>query len=224
MALNTLSLQFAEVTAIDLGRKVISAQSRLDGSVISDIAIETPLHRQYIPVIGQQILLVRSDFFTAVIAVLAERPFDAPISPGEIMVEGSGGGFFYANKNGDVMLADSTMSNVLKIVSSVGIQVTGDALSITIKGIGRINVIDDKIELVKVSGKPGIPTTKVTMSDDEVSIQAPNVSLGSQPAGGVVVSNSGIPGPYSVDWMGLPIPSSQAVQASLLATPIPPET
>lgn len=224
MALNALSLQFAEVTAIDLSRKVISAQSRLDGSVISDISIETPLHRQYIPVVGQQILLVRSDFFTAIVAVLAERPFDAPISPGEIMVEGSGGGFFYANKSGDVMLADSAMSNVFKLVSTVGIQVIGDALSITIKGIGRLNIIDDKIELVKVSGKPGVPATKVTMTDDEVNIQAPSVSLGSRPAGGVVVSNSGIPGPYSIDWMGIPIPSSQAVQAAIITTPIPPET
>lgn len=222
MALNTLSLQFAEITAVDTDRKVLSAQSRLDGSVITDIPIETPLHLQYIPVVGQQVILIRSDFFTAVLAVMADRPFDAPIKPGEIMVEGSGGGFYYANQSGDVMLADSAMSNVLKLISTVGIQVVGDALSVTIKGIGQLSVVNDKIELTKVSGTPGVPVAKVTITNDKVDVQAPNVSLGSQPVGGVVISNSGVVGPYSVDWMGLPIPSSQAVQAALLPTPIPP--
>lgn len=212
MAIKGLGLQFGEITAINLDKGTMSIQSRLDGSVIPDVPIDTPLHAQYVPVIGQQVVLVRSDYFTTVLAWLGTKKFDAPIKSGEVMMEGSGGGFVYLNQGGDVLIADSAMSNVIKLLSTVGFQFVGDALSLVVKGIGQINIMEDKIEIIKTIGPSDIETSKVTMTDTKVTVEALTVELGEVPIGNGVFSLSGIVGPYSFDWMGQPIPGSGAVK------------
>lgn len=215
MAIQGLGLQFGEITAVDLAKSTLSIQSRLDGSVIPDVPIDASLHSQYIPVIGQQVVLVRSDYFTSVISFLGTKKFNAPIKSGEVMFEGSGGGFLYLNQGGDVVLADSAMSNVLKLLSTVGFQFVGDALSLVVKGVGQINIMEDKIEIVKTLGPSDVVTTKVTMTDTKVTVEASTVELGEAPIGNGVFSLSGIVGPYSFDWMGQPIPGSGAVKVGL---------
>jgi hypothetical protein len=215
VALGAFSLQFAQITAVDSDKKTVSAQSRFDGSVITNIAIEPSLHQQYLPTIGQQVILLRSDYFTVVLAYLGTRKFDAPIKAGEIKVEGSGGGFFYANRSGDVEIADADLSNVHKLIASVGWQFVGNALSLVVTGIGQINIKEGQIEIVKTTGQANIPTTKIVLTTDKVVVKAPTVELGVAAIAAGVVTTSGVPGPYSFDWMGKPIPGSATIKESL---------
>ena len=86
-------------------------------------------------------------------------------------------------------------------------------MAIKIKGVGEINIIDDKIEITKISGTDGTKASKVTLTDDKIEVDALTVNLGSKPTAGVVNSLSGVPGSYSFDFVtGQPIPSSQSVK------------
>jgi hypothetical protein len=200
----------AEITAVDAVAKIVTAQSRLDGAVISNIPLDGPLHRQYIPVIGQQVLLLRlGEYGTRILAEFGERVFNPPIQPGEVMMEGAGGGIVYLNQGGDVLLADNVLSNVIRLISAVGIQINGDALSIDIKGTGKIKILDDKIEVIKTTGEDEEVKSKITLTDDKVSIESDSVEIGDNPLGGVVYSLSNVPGDYSFDTItGRPIPGS----------------
>jgi hypothetical protein len=218
MALNELTLQFAEITAVDEINQTVSAQSRMDGSVITKIPIDCPLMAQFIPVVGQQVLLIRiAEYGTRILAVFGEKVFNAPLKSGEVMVEGAGGAFMYLNRGGDAMLSDAAMSNVLKMLSSVGIQMIGDALEINIKKMGRIKIMDDKVEIVKISGDSKEPKTQVTLTDDTVEIGAAKINLGNSATnplmGGCVHSMSGVQGPHSFCMItGAPIPASGSVK------------
>jgi len=217
-----LGIQFAVVTFVDADKKEVHVQSRLDGGIFT-IQLDSPRHRQYMPVVNQQVLILvledqpGSNRFARIIAEFGEQIFDAPIQPGEVIFEGSGGGYLYLNQQGDAYLSDSAMSNVIKILSSVGISITGDKLSIDIKGIGQIAILNDKIEITKVAGKGGQPIAKISMTNDKIDIDNISVNIGKGPVfGGSVVSLAGVPGDHSIDFMtGLPIPGSATIKETI---------
>lgn len=220
----------------------VDIQSHGDLSIIPDIKIDTPLNAQHIPTVGQVVTFMRTDnYFTRIIAVHGERPFDAPIKPGEVMVESTGGGFMYLDNGGNVIVADETLSNVFKLLSQVGIVVTADSLVIDIKGVGQINVTpkdpldptsEEKIEFLKFSSivGPTKPTSKIVITNDEIVIDASKVKLGREqntadpfanplvnPTGGVVVSRSPVVGEFSYDlFTGMPIPKSGTVESTFI--------
>lgn len=218
------------------GRRVpfVDVQSHKGFDIVTDLRIDTPLFAQHIPRVDQVVTIMRTDNFgTRIIAVHGERPFDAPIEPGESVVGGSGGSFAYFNNSGDVMISDAILSNVIKMLSKIGILIVGDTLSINIKGVGMLNITpkndelgtEDKIELLKLQGgqSPEDAVSKVTMTKDKIVVDNATVELGleSDPIqGGVVVSQSQIPGAHSFDILtGWPIPSSAQVKAKFNVTP-----
>ena len=228
------------------GRQVakVDIQSHKDLSIVPDVKIDTPLHAQHIPHIGQVVTFMRTDsYFTRILAVHGERPFDAPIKPGEVMMESTGGGFMYLDNGGNVLIADETLSNVFKLLSQVGMVVTADSLTIDVKGVGQINIIpkdetdpssESKIEFVKLNSSlgPDKPASKIVITDDKIVVDAAKVELGREqslldpatnplinPSGGVVVSRSLVTGEHSYDmFTGKPIPRSGTVTSTILPT------
>ena len=209
----------------------IDVQSFTDMSIIKGIQIEQPLNHQYIPIVNQQIILLRiGDFFTRVMVELAEAPFGATADPGEFLIEGGGGGFVYLNNGGDVYISDSVRSNYIKLLSSVGFSIVGDAISLLIKDIGKIIITPEnseigaeneiRIEKINPNGEPTI----VKLTNDKVEIVSSRVEIGRDsdgPKAGSVVSFSPRIGDYSVDPMtGDPIPSS-SVEKVAIGSPIP---
>ena len=210
----------------------VDVQNFTDLSIFRDIQIDQPLNHQYIPVVGQQVMLLRvGDFFTRVLMELAEQPFGATTEPGEILIEGGGGGFFYANNSGDIVLCDDVMSNLIELLSSIGISMTGDSLSINIKTVGKIKITpkseelgtEEKIEFEKI--KPTGTPTKIVITNDKIEIESKGVTIGrfeDSPRGGSVVSFSPIVGDYSIDILtGTPIPRSGTIEETIFPTPAP---
>jgi hypothetical protein len=215
--LEGVTLQLGQVTSVNLDQKTISVQSRLDGSIIPGIQMQPATHQQYVPVVGQQVMLFRiSDFFTGVLAYLGSKPFVRPVQSGEYLIESVGGARAFFDQSGNVLLSDRALSNVVELLSSVGVQVTADALSINVKGIATVKIMDDAITVTKVTPTGDVPTATVTIKDQEVTVDSATVKLGTSPVlGAVVVSLSGVPGNYSFDLMtGRPIPGSAQVKAN----------
>lgn len=203
------------------GRTVtVDVLSFTDMKIIKDILIDQPLTHQYIPVVEQQVVLLRlGDYYTRILIELSVNPFPAVEEPGEIVVEGGGGGFFYANNDGDTYISDKIRENQIKLLASIGIVMLGKTLSIVIKDAGKITVTpqdtelgtDDKIEIEKLN-KTGEPT-KITITNDRVEVVSSQVSIGrSGPKAGSVVSYSPKIGDHSIDPMtGDLIPRSATV-------------
>jgi len=215
--LEGVTLQLGQVTSIDLDQKTISVQSRLDGSIIPSIQMQPAIHQQYVPVVGQQVMLFRiGNFFTGILAYLGSQPFVRPVQSGEYLIESIGGGRAFFDQSGNVLISDRAFSNVVELLSSVGVQVTTDALSINIKGIGTVKIMEDEIEVTKVTPTGDVPTATVTIKDGEVIVDSPTIKLGTAPViGAAVVSLSGVPGNYSFDLVtGQPIPGSTQVKAN----------
>lgn len=219
---------------------VVDIQAHKSLGIIKDVQIDTPLNAQHIPRIGQIVAFTRTEKFgTRVVAVWGERPFDAPIDPGEVLMESTGGGWIYLNNSGDTIISDEVFSNVFKMLSNIGILVTTNALKIKVRGVGEILVTpedsergtENKIEIVKTKSK--VPVSKVTLTNDKISVDADEVEMGSlssvnplaQLTGGNVVSLSNVPGDYSVDiFTGRPIPASATVKSTIFPTvPTPTE-
>lgn len=228
-----LSLQTGIVVAVrqPAGEPpVVDVRSDLDLTIIPDIRIDTPLFAQQIPVVGQYVFLMRdAGFVTRIVAVFGERPFDAPVTPGEVMVESTGGSFLYLNNSGDAMLSDETLSNVLKLISKIGVLIVGDTFSLNVKGVGQINITpqredlgtEDVVELVKL-GNSGQATATIRMTNEKIVIDGGRIEIGRASdalKGGAVVSLSGLIGEYSFDSFGRPVPGSAVVRASVLETP-----
>jgi hypothetical protein len=196
----------------------LDVQSLEEMSIIRDVAIDSPLFAQYIPVIGQIVLLQRvGSTFTKVMGYFGDRLFHAPIQPGEALIEGHGGGFMYLNNGGDVVVSDQVLGNVIRLLNTVGISVTADSISINVKGVGQLNITPvnadtgtkNSIEFIKV-GTDNKPTAKFTVTDEKVAIDAPKVELGLQTntiEAGMVVSSSQVYGTHSIcPITGQPIP------------------
>jgi hypothetical protein len=179
--------------------------------------MQPAIHQQYVPVVGQQVMLFRiGDFFTGVLAYLGSQPFVRPVQSGEFLIESIGGARAFFDQGGNVLLSDRALSNVVELLSSVGVQVTADALSINVKGIGTVKIMDGAITVTKVTPVGDVPTATVTIKDTEVTIDSLTVNLGVAPTiGAAVVSLSGVPGSYSFDLVtGQPIPGSTQVKAN----------
>lgn len=204
---------------------VVDIQAHKSLGIVKDVQIDTPLSAQHIPRIGQIVAFTRTEKFgTRVVAVWGERPFDAPIEPGEVLVESTGGGWMYLNKLGDTIISDDVFSNVLKMLSNIGVLITTNALKIKVRGVGEILISpdEDKIEITKTQSK--VPVSKVTLTNDAVSIDANEVEVGTLTPtnplasikGGNVVSLSNVTGDHSIDiFTGRPIPSSATVKSTI---------
>ena len=196
----------------------LNVQSFEDMTIINDVAIDSPLFAQYIPVIGQIVIIQRiGSTFTKVMGYFGDRLFSAPIKPGEALIEGYGGGFMYLNNGGDAVISDQVLGNVIRLLNTVGISMTADSISINVKNVGQLNITPvnsdtgtkNSIEFIKI-GPDQKTTAKFTVTDDKVSIDAPKVELGLQTnplEAGMVVSQSTVYGTHSQCPMtGLPIP------------------
>jgi len=203
----------------------LDVQSLVDLSIIKDVMNDNPLFSQYVPVIGQVVTIQRVDqYFTRVVGYFGGvTDVDTPILPGEFLMEGGGGGFVYLNNGGDLVAGDETLSNVMRLLNMVGISITGNALSINIKNVGQINVTPEnsdtgtknQIEMIKFDSQKN-PVTRVTMTDEKISINGPAIEMGMQRPtsinAGAVASVSPVIGTYSYDFMtGRPIPKSSEV-------------
>ena len=212
-----ITFQFGQVVMVDATNKVISVQSRINGDVITGIPLQPAFFQQYVPVVGQQVMLYRiGNYFTGVLVYLASRQFRRPIKDGEFLIEGVGGGRAFFDNGGSVLLSDKMMSNVLKMLSSVGLQFVGDTMSIEVKGIAKVTIKDDQVVVQKVSTLGNVTTAKVTIEDGVVTVDSPLIKLGQAPViGAAVVSLSGVPGNFSFDPItGQPIPGSTQVKAN----------
>ena len=237
------SQQLAVVKAVNIleanGARTIkvSVMSFSDMGIIPDIMLDSPLHMQYVPVVGQYVMILRTaNNYTRIVAYSGEKLFDAPLNPGEVMMEGSGGGFVHMNNAGDVIVGDSYLSNVMKVLSGIGITITADGYSLNVKKVGQINITpqddklgtEEKIELVKMKGSS--VTGRIVLTNDKTMVYSSAIELGKDPetpAGkveavlgkaGVVMSNfPGAPtGPHNVCFLtGAPIPCSGSVKASI---------
>ena len=235
-----ISLQCAEVKSVNIVERnnvrevTVNVLSYYDCSIFP-VRVDCPLHMQYIPVVGQLVLIMRTaNNFVRIIAHFGEQAFSAPIQEGEVMTEGSGGGFVYLNGTGDVTIGDGYLSNVQRFFSGVGINITADGYSLDVKDVGQINITpkDDKlgnenqIEILKI--KDGNTKGRIVLTDEKTMVYSPAIEMGKDPdsspldlKGGVHVSSlpDGTPGkiigPYNFDMMtGVPIPCSGTVKAS----------
>ena len=230
------SLQCAEIKSVNIVeannvREVtVNVQSYYDCSIFP-VRIDCPLHLQYIPVVGQLVMIMRTaNNFVRIIAHFGEQSFSAPLQEGEVLIEGAGHGFMHLNGVGDVMLGDGYLSNVQRFFAGVGISITADGYSLDVKNIGQINITpkDDKlgnknqIEIIKT--KDGSTRGRIVLTDDKTMVYSPTIELGKDPdtnptdlKGGVLVSNNPLApeGPFNFDLMtGAPIPRSGTVKAS----------
>ena len=231
-ASSEITLQLGEVKKVNVVQKTVTVQSYFDGSYIPDIPLDPAPYHKYIPIVGQQVLIQRSgNSSTRILTEFGtpKEPFSEPLQPGETMIKSIGHSYLYLDKKGNAMLSDSDLSNAIRLLSRVGIVMNGNALSIDIQGIGKLNILKDddgeRVELIKVKGKGKNtkPSVKITLKNDKILIDGASVELGlssDSNKGGVVVSQSGVPGPHNFCVVtGAPIPCSQVVKASIIQTP-----
>lgn len=222
--MSEISFQLGMVSSVDATKRKAIVTSYTD-QLNMEINLDVPQHRQYLPVPGQQVLLAK--VMQSDVRIIAEFGNEAPgvqaskpLQPGEIMTQGSGGGFFYADRAGNAIISDKFLSNVIQFLVGTSVSIVGDALTIDIKNIGRLNIRpaaddsdDDTIEIIKTDDD-GVEVSKVIMTNDKIDVEGPVVNLGPDVTGGVVVSNSGVPGTYSFDSLGRPVPGSLTVKGS----------
>jgi len=205
----------------------LDVQSFTDLSIIRDVVIDSPLFAQYIPVIGQIVMIQRvDDYFTKVIGYFGSTGFRAPIRSGEFLMEGNGGSFAYLNNGGDMVLSDETMSNVIRLLNMVGMSVTANAISLDIKGVGQLNITpqnpeletENKIEFIKFNDDKSV-STRFTITNDKIAIDGPRVEIGLKDNSidaGTVVSQSKVFGAHSFCLVtGAPIPCAKDVRVKL---------
>lgn len=198
-----------------------------DLSIIPNVVIDSPLFAQYIPVIGQLVMINRvEDYFTKIMGYFGSKAFTAPIQPGEALIEGHGGGFMFLNNGGDVVVSDETLSNVIRLLNMVGISITANAVSLNIKGVGQLNITpqntdlntENKIEFVKF-GPNKDPIARFTVTDEKISIDGPKVEIGLQQNTldtGVVLSQAQTYGTHSFCLItGAPIPCAKDVRTKI---------
>ena len=221
-----LAFQLATVLAIDEVAKTVTVQSMEDGQLLPNIPIDNPSYRQYIPAPGQLVLILK--LFTndwRIVAYFGDKSLSKqaaiPIRPGAVMMQGSGNGYFYADASGNVQMSDGSMSNWVQCLVDTQISMLGDGLGINIKGVGQIvmkpaNPNDptskNSIEITKVNN--GIPVAKILIQNDKLVINGPVVEVGPAAVGGAVYSLSNIPGDYTVDSLGRPVPCSGKLKVS----------
>jgi hypothetical protein len=239
----TPSSQMGRVVAIkdktdaDGNRLVtLDIQTFTDFSIIPDVVIDSPLFAQYIPVIGQIVMISRiGDYFTKVSGYFGSKAFTAPIKPGEALLEGHGGGFVFLNNGGDVVISDETLGNVIRLLNMVGITVTADALSLNIKGVGQLNITpersdlstENKIEFIKVDADSR-PIARFTMTDDKIAIDGAKVEIGLKDNTldtGTVLSQTQVFGTHSFCMVtGAPIPCAKDVRVKINPATHPQQT
>jgi len=225
--MDNFEIQCGVVTAInekqdERGNRLVTVdvQSFEDLSTIKDVAIDSPLFAQYIPVVGQIVMIQKvGNYFAKVMGYFGSRVFQAPIQPGEALIEGHGGGFMFLNNGGDVVIADEVLGNVIRLINMVGVTITANAMSINVKGIGQINVTPEdselgtknQIELVKIAANGD--KINLTMTDEKVMIDSPKVEVGLRSnvfEAGAVVSTSQVFGTHSIcPITGMPIPRAK---------------
>lgn len=222
--MSELAFQIAEVMSVDIEKKTVTVQSREDGLIIPDIPIDNPPYKQYIPLIGQQVLILKLfDYDWRIVSEFGSESLSTqsskPIGAGEIMMQGSGGGFFYADKAGNVVLSDKTLSNIIQLLVNTRINIVGDSMTIVIKSVGQITVTPSdgitpsSIKLTKINN--GIPVANIVLQDGKISIDSAQVEIGPAPVASSVVTLSGVPGEYSFDAFGKPVPGSTTVKETL---------
>jgi len=199
-----------------------------------EVQLDTPIYRQYVPMVGQNVLLMGMGddedpkIFNSIriVTEFGSTPPEMqrlkPINVGEVLSEGSGGGFSYLDNNGNVMLSDGNLSNVIQLLVGTAINMVGDSLSITIKDVGQIKIVPQtdanptsKIEFIKVKKGSTDPIATISMQDDKINVDSITVNLGPSPVAAAVHTLSGVPGDYSIDIMtGKPIPGSSVVKVA----------
>lgn len=209
----------------------LEVQSYADMSKMFKVKLDPSRHSQHIPIKDQIVAIFRTPYFTRIFAEFGDQPFNPIIEPGEVLIESQGGGFLYANNEGDLLLSDETLSNSIGLNNCAGLVITNDALVIHTKKVGQIVITpenvetgtEEKVEISKLDGLTKTVNTKITLTNDTVTIDAPNVKMGRDLdpiTGGSVVSFSPIIGDYSIDVMtGRPIPRSATVTQTIFAPP-----
>jgi len=231
-ASSEITFQMGEVVKVDAVQKRVTILSYFDGSYIPNIPLDPAPYHKYIPVVGQQVLIQRSgNSSTRILTEFGtpKEPFSEPLQPGETMVKSVGHSYLFLDSKGNAMLSDADVKNAIRLISRVGITMNGNSLSIDIQGIGKLNILKDddgeRVELVKVKGKGKNmkPSVKVTLKNDKILIDGAAVEIGlasDSNKGGVVVSQSGVPGPHSFCVVtGAPIPCSQTTKATFIPAP-----
>jgi hypothetical protein len=237
-----LQFNLGVVRSVDTINKkaVVTMRPGMQDRVIN---LDYPLSRQYVPVPGQIVLVLllgdqKSDdmsrsssmsYDARIVCEFGDETLNVqksrPLQTGEIMIQGQGGGFLYADQNGNAMMSDQAMSNVVQLLANTAISLVGDALSIQIKGVGKLNITpksdsnpDAKLELIKTDTQ-GAMKSRVVVQDDKVIMEGAIVEVGTKQIPytqcGVVTSRSGVPGNHSFCLItGAPIPGSAQVTAA----------
>jgi hypothetical protein len=224
--------RIAEVISVDVENRTVIVQTKEDGHAMQQtpISLDNASFQQYVPVPGQQVLI--GDIFSTdlrILAIFGDTPRNVqrskPIDSGEILSQGSGGGFYYADKSGNAMLSDKTLSNVIQLLVNNKIGMAGKALFINIHKTGQIKITpgdpedeldNGTIEIIKTNSA-GKKVASITIGDDKIEVTGDTVEIGPLPIASSVVTLSGVNSPvgYSFDSFGVPIPGSRTVKESL---------
>jgi hypothetical protein len=218
-----------EVLSVDDTALQRTAVVEVPGSgTLPPIALDNPLCQQYIPVPGQRVIVLGihdQDF--RIIAYLGSEALvtqgSKPIRQGESLIQGLGGGYLVIDNAGNVALSDRGQANVIQLRANNMIGMAGKSLFINVEGTGQIKITpkdaDDpasegKLELIKTNAA-GVELGKVVITDGRIDVEGFQVNLGKNPITASVQTLSGVPGVYSYDPFGRPVPGSTTVKESL---------
>jgi len=227
----------------DQGHRSFKAdiQSFIDLQTYTNIPIDQPLYRQYIPVVGQLVTLMAikssngTGWFRRILTEMGETTFPAVNEPGELVIEGSGGGFAYFNNQGDVIVKSSSSLNQVRVLALEGVTTIGQAIALEVPGVGRITITpQDQLgneESIKIEKESLAGKTTILIKDDRIEIQGRNIVLGRSTdpllgtptvQGGAVTSLSPVIGDHSIDLLtGRPIPRSGVVTTTIFPITTP---
>ena len=231
--MNIISWRLGNVAKVNVADKTAKVTILPDMDEIT-VQLDSPMYRQYIPLVGQSVLLMGMGddqdpkifnsirILTEFGSTSPEMQKSKPLNVGEVLSEGSGGGFSYKDNNGNVMLGDGNLSNTIQLLVSTAISMVGDSLVITVKDVGHIKILPvtdsnatSKIEVVKTKAGSTTPLATISIQDDKINIESTTVNLGTSPVAAAVHTLSGVPGDYSIDIMtGRPIPGSSVVKVA----------
>jgi len=179
--MNQPQFLFGEVISVDAANRKIFVSFSEDALPV-EVPLDMPQSFQTIPIVGQQVLVVRvyeSDL--RLVGIFGHEPLNIqasrPLNEGEVMVQGTGGAFTYADRAGNIMISDKTLSNFIQLLVNTRITMIGDALQVEIKDVGQITITPtdlttgttSKISIVKTV-KGGIPIAKIVLEDGKIEL------------------------------------------------------
>lgn len=220
-----LDFQLGEVRSVDMNLRTITIVSHVDSKEYT-FPLDMPRYSQAVPIPGQQILVAKLfDYDMRHVATFGDIPRTEqrkrPLNSGDHMIESSGGAHMWVDSGGNAQLSDGRAGNFIQMLVGTKMTIKGTNIEITVPGVGDVTIDPDKQEIRVSKTTAGVETAAISITDSNVEISATQrITIGRSivpgetpaPIGGAVLSFSGIPGEYSIDSLGRPVPGSSVVK------------